>query len=202
MGVSAFRKDSFMAPEFNRFSALPDVILIKPHRFEDARGFFSETYNSKTFANGGVADVFVQDNHSLSGPAGTLRGLHFQRAPKGQAKLVRCLRGRMVDVAVDIRPTSPTFCQHVSIELSAASGWQVYIPDGFAHGFCTLEPDTEVAYKTTAHYDVALDAGIRFDDADLAIDWPMAPDALTLSARDAGLPSLSEMLHAAGARAQ
>ena len=90
----------------------------------------------------------------------------------------------------------------MSIELSAASGWQIYIPDGFAHGFCTLEPDTEVAYKTTAHYDAALDAGIRFDDADLAIDWPMAPDALTLSARDAGLPSLSEMLHAAGARAQ
>ena len=129
--------------------AIPEVKLITPRRFGDARGFFSETYNAKAFAEAGITLTFVQDNHSLSAPAGTVRGLHFQSPPFAQDKLVRVTRGRILDVAVDIRRSSPTFGQHVTAEISAEAWNQILVPAGFAHGFVTLEPDTEVVYKVT-----------------------------------------------------
>ena len=168
------------------------VQLIKPRRFGDDRGWFTEFYHQKRFAEGGIDIVFVQDNHSLSRPEGTLRGLHFQSPPFAQAKLVRCIAGRIYDVAVDIRRNSPTFGEHVGVELSAQNGWQLYIPAGFAHGFVTLEPDCEITYKVSAHYAPDCDLGIRWDDPALAIKWPLAPGAAPmLSDKDAKLPPLS-----------
>jgi dTDP-4-dehydrorhamnose 3,5-epimerase len=172
---------------------IPDVKIIMPQKFGDDRGFFSETYNQLLFAEHGINEEFVQDNQSLSSKAGTLRGLHFQSSPFAQAKLVRVLRGAILDVAVDIRRQSATYGQHVSVELSAQNWRQLLVPVGFAHGFCTLEPDTEVAYKVTNYYASSHDKGIAYDDPDLAIDWRFERSALSLSDKDGHHPSFSEL---------
>jgi dTDP-4-dehydrorhamnose 3,5-epimerase len=169
------------------------VLLVEPKRFQDRRGFFSETYNAAELARHGFASIFVQDNHSLSTAAGTVRGLHFQTPPFAQAKLIRVVRGAIRDVAVDIRRGSPTFGRHVSVELSAENGLQLLIPEGFAHGFVTLRPLTEVAYKVSAPYAPAHDRGIAWDDPVLGIDWPVTGDEAVLSAKDASLPALAEL---------
>lgn len=168
------------------------VTLIKPKRHGDERGWFSETYSRRALAAIGVEAEFVQDNQSLSRPAGTLRGLHFQTPPHGQAKLVRCLAGRIMDYAVDVRAGSPTYGRHVAAELTAENGHQLYVPVGYAHAFLTLEPDCAVAYKVTDYYAPECDGGIRFDDPAIAIDWPIAADRLLLSPKDTTLPRLAE----------
>ena len=167
------------------------VQLIRPRRHGDARGWFTETYNRDTFAGLGIETVFVQDNHSLSVPAFTLRGLHFQTPPRGQDKLVRCIRGRIFDVAVDVRASSPTYGQWVGAELSAENGHQLFIPIGFAHGFVTLEPDCEVTYKCSDTYAPDADGGIRWDSA--GIDWPMPAGTVPeLSPKDLVQPTLDQ----------
>lgn len=169
------------------------VRLIRPRRHGDARGWFTETYNRDTFAALGIDSTFVQDNHSLSVPAFTLRGLHFQAPPAGQDKLVRCLRGRIFDVAVDIRQGSPTYGEWVGTELTADNGHQLFVPIGFAHGFLTLEPDCEVAYKCSHTYAPEQDGGIRWNDPAIGIDWPLpAGIAPELSAKDAVQPLLAD----------
>lgn len=168
------------------------VRLINTRRFEDARGWFSETYNCKRFAAAGIRADFIQDNHSLSAQAGTLRGIHFQRPPDAQAKLVRCLRGRIFDLAVDLRRDSPTFSRWVGVELSAANGEQLYVPVGFGHAFLTLEPDCEVAYKVDRFYAPQADGGILWSDPSLAIDWPHQVGGPVLSDKDAALPTLAQ----------
>ncbi|SOB81052.1 dTDP-4-dehydrorhamnose 3,5-epimerase [Sphingomonas guangdongensis] len=167
------------------------VKLVRPKRHGDARGWFTETYNRDTFAALGISCVFVQDNHSLSGPAFTLRGLHFQAPPRAQDKLVRCIRGRIFDVAVDVRRGSPTYGRWVGAELSAENGDQLFIPVGFAHGFVTLEPDCEVTYKCSDTYAPDADGGLSWDDPDIAVDWPLPPGRTPeLSAKDGRQPSL------------
>lgn len=173
--------------------SLPAVRLIVPDRFGDDRGFFSESYSRRTLADAGIEDEFVQDNHSLSAQAGTVRGLHYQLPPFAQAKLVRVTRGAILDVAVDIRRGSPTFGQHVAATLSAAAWNQLYVPVGFAHGFCTLEPDTEVIYKVSAYYSRAHDRGIRWNDPELRLAWPVDMAAAILSAKDQIQPRLAEV---------
>ncbi|MBD9491394.1 dTDP-4-dehydrorhamnose 3,5-epimerase [Ensifer sp. ENS11] len=149
------------------------VLLLRPKRFGDDRGWFSEVYNEKAFSGYGITYRFVQDNHSLSVPVGTLRGLHFQTPPFEQAKLVRCIRGRIFDVAVDIRRGSATFGRWVGAELSAENGHQLYVPVGFAHGFVTLEPSTEVTYKVSNLYSPENDGGILWNDPEIGIEWPL-----------------------------
>jgi dTDP-4-dehydrorhamnose 3,5-epimerase len=173
--------------------AIPDVILVQPKRFGDHRGFFEETFHAARYAEGGIEGPFVQDNHSLSAEVGTLRGLHFQTEPSPQGKLVRCTRGRIVDVAVDIRKGSPTYGQHVAEELSAENGRQLWVPVGFAHGFATLEPNTEVQYKVTGYYDPDADAGMAWDDPALGIDWRLGGRAPVLSDKDTKHHVLSEL---------
>ncbi|MFT8244249.1 dTDP-4-dehydrorhamnose 3,5-epimerase [Roseomonas sp. BN140053] len=173
--------------------ALPGPVLVAVRRFSDNRGSFSETWSRRDFAGVGLADDFVQDNQSHSAPAGTLRGLHFQKPPESQAKLVRCLRGRILDVAVDLRRSSASYGRHVAVELSAADGTMLYVPEGFAHGFLTLEPDCEVAYKTSRFYAPDCDAGVAWNDPDLAVPWPIAAAAVVLSDKDARLPPLSAL---------
>lgn len=173
--------------------AIPEVRLVRPRKFGDPRGFFSETYSARAFADAGISDVFVQDNHSYSVAAGTVRGLHFQRAPRAQAKLVRVTRGRIWDVAVDLRRSSSSYGRWVAAEISAEAWNQIFIPAGFAHGFCTLEPDTEIAYKVTDSYSPAEDGGVFWRDSDLAIDWPVQPESATLSDKDSGLPCLRDL---------
>lgn len=169
------------------------VRLIRPTRHGDARGWFTEVYNEATFAASGITCRFVQDNHSLSQPAFTLRGLHFQLPPHGQDKLVRCTRGRIFDVAVDLRSSSPTYGRWVGAELSADNGHQLFVPVGFAHGFLTLEADCEVQYKCSASYAPAHDAGVRWDDPDIAIAWPLSPGVTPeLSAKDKAQSLLAE----------
>jgi dTDP-4-dehydrorhamnose 3,5-epimerase len=172
--------------------AIPDVILLTPPRFGDARGFFSETYNAQRFAEAGVEQPFVQDNQSLSARKGTLRGLHCQIAPNVQGKLVRCVKGAIWDVAVDIRHGSPSYGRHVAAVLSAENWSQLWVPGGFLHGFCTLEPDTEVIYKVTADYDREAERGVIWNDPDLAVPWPVAAGEVVLSEKDAKLPRLAE----------
>ena len=167
------------------------VKLIRPRRFGDERGWFMETYNAERYAAAGVDVSFVQDNHSMSRDAGVLRGLHWQAPPYGQAKLLRCVRGRIWDVAVDARRGSPTFGKWVAAELSAENGHQLFIPVGFAHGFVTLEPDTEVQYKASVAYSPAQDRAIRFDDPDLSIAWPLDPAAYLISEKDRAAPTLA-----------
>ena len=162
------------------------LMVITPVKHRDARGFFSETYNAQTLAEAGFDKPFVQDNHSLSRQKGVLRGLHFQTPPFAQDKLIRVLRGAILDVAVDLRKNSPSFGKSFAIELSADNWKQLLIPVGFAHAFYTLEPDTEVAYKVTAPYAPDHDAGLRWNDPDLAIAWPS--DTPILSDKDANLP--------------
>ena len=169
---------------------LDGCLVLTPRRFGDARGWFSETWNRRTLAAHGLDIDFVQDNHSLSRDIGTLRGLHFQRPPHAQAKLVRVLRGRILDVAVDIRPGSATYGQWFGVELSADNGRQLFIPAGFLHGFVTREPDTEVAYKCDDFYAPDCDGCVRFDDPDLGIDWGIAPDQAILSDKDRAAPRL------------
>jgi dTDP-4-dehydrorhamnose 3,5-epimerase len=173
--------------------AIPEVLLITPPKFGDSRGFFSETYNTRTFeAATGIAGNFVQDNHSLSRQRGVVRGLHCQVAPHVQGKLVRCAHGSIWDVAVDARVGSPNFGQWVSAELSAENWQQLWIPGGFLHAFCTLEPDTEVIYKVTGDYDRASEAGVIWNDPDLGIPWPIEPDEVVLSEKDQKLPRLRD----------
>ena len=172
---------------------LDGLIEIRPKRFTDERGFFSETWNAAAWRAAGIATDFVQDNHSLSRPRGTLRGLHFQTPPEAQAKLVRVTRGSAFDVAVDLRPESPTYRQWAGVTLSATEWNQLLIPEGFAHGFLTLEPDTEVQYKASAAYSPVHDRAIRFDDAAFGIDWPIAAGDLILSDRDRTAPLLADV---------
>lgn len=173
--------------------AIADVKLITPQRFGDHRGFFEETYNRDAFAAEGVDMVFVQDNHSLSGTAGTIRGLHFQAPPRAQDKLVRCGRGRLFDVAVDIRKGSPTFGQWVGTELSFENGRMLLIPAGFAHGFVTLEPSTEIIYKCSDTYAPETEGAIRWDDPDIAIGWALDGAEPQLSGKDAAAPFLRDI---------
>ena len=175
-------------------TAIPAVKIVTPKKFGDHRGFFSETWNRAAFAEAGLDLDFVQDNQSLSAPVGTLRGLHFQSPPFAQDKLVRVTRGRILDVAVDIRASSPTFGKHVAVELSVENWKQLLVPVGFAHGFVTLEPDTEVLYKVTAPYAPQNDRGLAFDDPALGIDWRLPLSGLTLSDKDRKHPCLAEML--------
>jgi dTDP-4-dehydrorhamnose 3,5-epimerase len=168
------------------------LLLIEPTKFGDARGFFSETFNVRDLAAVGVDTLFVQDNHSLSALRGTIRGLHFQAPPHAQDKLVRVVRGSVLDVAVDLRKGSPTFGQHAAVELSAKNWKQLLVPVGFAHAFCTLEPDTEVIYKVSALYSPQSDMGIAWNDPALGIAWPDFAGA-ELSAKDAKLPPLAEI---------
>jgi len=169
---------------------IPDVLLILPTRHGDERGFFSETYRKDLLAQAGFDKEFVQDNHSLSRHRGVLRGLHFQIPPFAQDKLVRVVRGAILDVAVDIRKGSPTFGKHVAVELSAENWKQLLIPAGFAHGFCTLTPETEVLYKVTSPYSPEHDKGLAFNDSELAINWPFPESELILSEKDRRHPPL------------
>ncbi|SFH49785.1 dTDP-4-dehydrorhamnose 3,5-epimerase [Palleronia marisminoris] len=173
-------------------TSLPDVFCVTPRRFGDARGFFAETWSRSRMARAGIDVEFVQDNHSLSEAAGTVRGLHFQAAPHAQAKLVRCGRGRLFDVAVDIRRGSASYGQWVGVELSFENGRQLYIPAGFAHGFVTLEPGTEIVYKCSDVYAPDTEGSVRWDDPDLGIDWPLS-GAPVLSDKDAAAPLLADL---------
>jgi dTDP-4-dehydrorhamnose 3,5-epimerase len=173
-------------------TALPGVLVLTPRRFGDARGFFSESWNRRTLEEAGVhLPEFVQDNHSLSSQVGTIRGLHFQSPPHAQGKLVRCGRGRLFDVAVDVRRGSPSYGRWVGEELSFDNGRQLWIPAGFLHGFLTLEPDTEIIYKCTDHYAPDCDGAVLWSSA--GIDWPL-PAGVTpvLSDKDAAAQSLAE----------
>ena len=174
-------------------SPLPDVIVLSPRRFPDERGFFSEIYRRDAAAKTGIGADFVQDNFSRSERKGTLRGLHFQRPPHAQAKLVHVLQGSIYDVAVDIRLGSPTFAKFAGTVLSKENWRQVYVPPGFAHGFVTLEPATEVLYKVDAPYAPESDGGIVWNDPDVAIDWPLGGEPPILSAKDAKLPRLRDI---------
>ena len=163
----------------------PRPVLLSPPRFKDERGFFSETWNRRRHAELGVDVDFVQDNHSVSRDRNTVRGLHFQAPPYAQGKLVRVIRGTILDVAVDIRKGSPSYGKWVSELLSAENGFQFYVPPGYLHGFITREPDTEVAYKCTDYYAPETEGAIRFDDPALDIDWGIDPEDAVLSAKDA-----------------
>ncbi|MBR1120182.1 dTDP-4-dehydrorhamnose 3,5-epimerase [Bradyrhizobium lablabi] len=176
-----------------RSLSIEAVKLVVPAIHRDARGFFSETFSRRNFEAAGIATDFVQDNHSLSVEAGTVRGLHFQIPPDAQGKLVRVIRGAIYDVAVDIRVGSPTFGKHVGATLSAENWAQMWIPAGFAHGFCTLEPNTEVIYKVTEYYAPESDRGLMWNDASLGIEWPVAPANARLSDKDRRQPALNEM---------
>lgn len=172
--------------------AINEVLEIAPRKFGDARGFFSETWNKASFAKAGINLDFIQDNHSYSTQRGVLRGLHYQLPPKAQDKLVRVVRGSIFDVAVDIRRGSPTFLKWVGLEVSAARWNQILVPKGFAHGFVTLEDDTEVCYKVTGEYAPDLDRNIRFDDPEIGIEWPVAAGDVLLSAKDQAAPLLRD----------
>lgn len=171
---------------------IPDVKVLTPQKFGDDRGFFSEVYSRRELADDGIELDFVQDNHSLSAAVGVLRGLHFQLPPFAQDKLVRVVRGRILDVAVDIRRSSPTFGQHVAVEISADAFNQILVPIGFAHGFVTLEPNTEVLYKVTNYYSAEHDRGVYWNDPEIGIDWPVDADQAQLSEKDSVLPPLSQ----------
>jgi dTDP-4-dehydrorhamnose 3,5-epimerase len=163
---------------------LPGLVLLRPRVFQDARGTFAETYNERAFAAAGISARFVQDNQSFSAKRGTIRGLHFQLPPAAQSKLVRVLRGSVYDVAVDLRVGSPGYGRWEGETLTADGGEQLFVPRGFAHAFCTLEPDTIVAYKVDEFYAPASDSGLIWNDPTLAIDWPVAPGEAMLSDKD------------------
>lgn len=171
---------------------LPGVLILTPRRIADARGWFSEVWNKETLARHGIHEDFVQDNHSHSRETGTMRGLHFQSPPHAQAKLVRCGRGCVFDVAVDIRVGSPTYGRWTGVELSAENGRQLLIPAGFLHGFVTREPETELLYKCSDVYAPACDGAVRFDDPDIGINWGIAPEAAILSDKDRNAPFLRD----------
>ncbi|MBD3318032.1 MAG: dTDP-4-dehydrorhamnose 3,5-epimerase [Chitinivibrionales bacterium] len=171
-------------------ASIPDVVVIEPRVFEDERGFFLESYSRKVFADNGVDAEFVQDNHSLSVQKGVVRGLHFQTPPATQAKLLRVTAGAVWDVVVDLRSGSPTYGQWEGFELTATDKRMIFVPRGFAHGFCTLAPNTEVIYKVDNLYSKEHDGGVRWDDPDLGISWPI--DEPILSAKDRALPLLAD----------
>jgi dTDP-4-dehydrorhamnose 3,5-epimerase len=172
--------------------SIPDVLCIQPTQHHEDRGFFSEVYRRDVLASHGVEVAFVQDNHVFSAARGVLRGLHFQVPPNAQGKLVRCVRGAVVDVAVDIRQGSPTYGQHVALELSARNWRQVWVPPGFAHGYVTLQPESEVLYKVTAYYDPVAERGIAWDDPALSIDWRWPAGELVISPKDRANPNLAD----------
>jgi dTDP-4-dehydrorhamnose 3,5-epimerase len=171
---------------------VPPIKLIRPRRFGDDRGWFSETYHSDKYRALGVEVAFIQDNHSLSRAPWVLRGLHFQTPPQAQDKLVRCLKGRIWDVAVDVRLGSPTFGRWVAAELSEENGYQLFVPVGFAHAFLTLTPEAEVAYKVSAAYAPECDGGLIWNDPALNIAWPLGGNSPALSDKDARLPGLAD----------
>lgn len=169
-------------------SEIEGVVVLHPKRLEDARGFFAEVWSARRFADN-VADItFVQDNQSISRAPGTIRGLHYQAPPHAQAKLVRCGRGRLLDVAVDVRIGSPTWGHWVARELTADGGEQMFVPVGFLHGFVSLEADTEILYKCSDYYAAECDGAVRFDDPDLAVDWGVAPGSAVVSDKDIAAP--------------
>ncbi len=173
-------------------TAIPEVLRLTPRRFGDTRGWFSEVWNARRMAEAGVSTTFVQDNQSHSTAAGTVRGLHYQSPPHAQGKLVRVVRGAVLDVAVDVRRGSPTYGRWVSERLSAESGVMLWIPRGFLHGFATLTPETDVVYKVDGFYAPECDGAIRFDDPDLGIDWGVDPEAAVLSEKDAAAPAFKD----------
>ena len=173
--------------------SLPGLVLIRPARHGDARGWFSEVWRRDQWEAAGVKADFVQDNQSFSAQTGTVRGLHFQLPPYAQAKLVRCVSGRVLDVAVDLRRSSPGFGKAVSVELTAEGGEQLFIPAGFAHGFCTLEPDSGLAYKVDAYYSAAHDRGVRWNDPAFGIEWPVSEGEAVLSAKDKVQPFFADL---------
>lgn len=167
----------------------PKIIRIEQHG--DARGYFAEVWRQDILASAGIDTVFCQENQSLSAESGTVRGLHFQIGPAAQAKLIRCIRGAIFDVIVDLRRDSPTFGRYATIELSGENWVQLYVPEQFAHGYCTLEPNTEVLYKASSYYDRAAERGIAWDDPGLGIAWPVDRARAILSERDRSNPSLA-----------
>lgn len=182
-----------MAFHVEHVAAFPGLAVVTPDRFDDPRGYFSETYQKTVLAAHGITCDFIQDNQSLSRPRGTVRGLHFQAPPFAQAKLVRALAGSIVDVVVDIRKGSPAFGRAFAVELSDENGKQLFVPEGYAHGFCTLTPDALVVYKVSAPYSREHDGGIFWDDPALGIDWPVATEDALLSEKDRQLPLLSAL---------
>jgi dTDP-4-dehydrorhamnose 3,5-epimerase len=173
--------------------AVSGVLLITPRRIDDPRGYFMETYRSETFERLGMPAMFMQDNQALSREPGTIRGLHYQAPPHAQAKLVRVLRGAIFDVAVDLRRGAATFGRWVGTTLTAETGSQLFVPRGFAHGYCTLSPDTEVAYKCDNYYAADAEGGVLYSDPDIGIDWPVNPAKAAVSERDRRLPRLSDV---------
>jgi len=173
-------------------TALSGVLIITPARHGDARGFFSESWNRARMHEAGIDIDFVQDNHSLSAKVGTVRGLHFQSPPHAQAKLVRCARGAMRDVVVDIRRGSPTYGQSLAVDLSFENGRQLLVPVGFLHGFVTRSPDTEIAYKCSDYYAPECDGAVRWDSC--GVDWGIAPGEAVLSEKDAAAPALADFV--------
>ena len=171
---------------------IPDIKLITRPRHGDSRGFFSEIYSDRDFATAGIDYKFVQENCSVSAQANTVRGLHWQTPPCAQTKLVQVLKGAILDVVVDIRVHSPWFGQHIAVELSAENWLQLLVPAGFAHGFCTLDANTTVLYKVDNYYSAQHDCGIRWDDVDLGINWPVTPSTAILSNKDQRLPRLAD----------
>jgi dTDP-4-dehydrorhamnose 3,5-epimerase len=169
------------------------VLVLEPRRYIDERGYFSETFRAADFSTAGVDTIFVQDNQAMSARAGTVRGLHFQFTPHQQGKLVRVLRGSIFDVAVDLRRGSPTFGKWVGATLTAEGGEQLYLPRGFAHGYCTLEDDTEIAYKCDAYYAPGSEGGIHFADPDIGIAWPVSEEYALVSTKDRAQPRLAEL---------
>ncbi|HTH17120.1 MAG TPA: dTDP-4-dehydrorhamnose 3,5-epimerase [Magnetospirillum sp.] len=172
---------------------IPNVLIVRTRWFGDMRGSFSEVYNRRAWQEAGLDVDFCQDNHAISGTAGTVRGLHFQRPPSAQAKLVRVVRGAVLDVAVDIRAGSPWYGRWVAVELSADNRTQLFVPRGFAHGYCTLTPDTEVLYKVDNFYDPGAEDGVLWNDPTLGIPWPETADPTTVNARDGAWPTLSRV---------
>jgi dTDP-4-dehydrorhamnose 3,5-epimerase len=176
-----------------RSTAIPDLLVIATRWFGDDRGAFSETYQQQRFNQAGINVAFMQDNQAFSQRAGTLRGLHFQRPPAAQSKLVRVLRGRIFDVAVDVRPGSPTYGRWAGIELSAANRLQFFVPAGFAHGYLTLEDDCDVFYKVDAPYTPEQEGGLLWNDPAIGIDWPLGELTPMLAPRDQALPPLAAL---------
>ena len=171
---------------------LPGVLILEPRRFGDVRGWFMESWNRETLRGHGIEIDFVQDNHSFSGPKGTVRGLHYQSPPHAQAKVVRVTRGLARDVAVDVRRGSPTYGRHVTVDLSAENGRQLLVPEGFLHGFATLTPDVELLYKCSDAYAPDCDGAVAWDDPDLGIDWGIDPATATLSDKDRAAPRFAD----------
>lgn len=172
---------------------IPDVVKVTPKRISDSRGSFSEVFRQDLFERAGIAQHFVQHNQSRSSEAGTIRGLHFQLAPAAQGKLVRVLSGAILDVAVDLRAKSPTYGKHVAVVLTAEEGTQLWVPVGFAHGFCTLEPNTEVFYSVTSYYSPKHDRGLLWCDPALGIPWPIPQTRAILADKDKKQPVLAEL---------